>query len=89
METEVEDIKADLNGIEWRRRSIAIYRAPNTWSFNATNLTVAIRLQKYLGMSDDEVSREDLKGLKGKTLSLGRSKGIGCQVGNNSIHWLD
>ncbi len=38
---EIEDIKADLNGIEWRVGD-RIYRAPILGSFNATNLTVAI-----------------------------------------------
>jgi UDP-N-acetylmuramoyl-tripeptide--D-alanyl-D-alanine ligase len=59
---EIEDIKADLNGIEWRVGD-KIYRAPILGSFNATNLTVAIKIAKLFGMSYDEV-RERLKSLK-------------------------
>jgi UDP-N-acetylmuramoyl-tripeptide--D-alanyl-D-alanine ligase len=59
---EIEDIKADLNGIEWRVGD-RIYKAPILGSFNATNLTVAIKIAKLFGMSDDEV-RERLKSLK-------------------------
>ncbi len=38
------------------------YIEPNTWSFNATNLTVAIKIGKIFGYEwMDEGSRGDLK----------------------------